>query len=210
MEHLTVKATTTTTDQELGTFTALVSAWTADREGDTIDRHAFDQSVADWKASGKMLPLLLEHKTTVVGALDPATMRTEERGLVVAGSVDRESDEGQRVWRAIKSNVASFQHRLHGGQVTPARRRWSRVARDRPAGGQRGVDADASRHPSLELEDGRSARHGRERVRRDDRPQPQARRAVPSALAQEAERSGARTDDRGLVNAKKARGRSNT
>ena len=36
MEHLTVKATTTTTDQELGTFTALVSAWTADREEDTI------------------------------------------------------------------------------------------------------------------------------------------------------------------------------
>ncbi len=108
MQHLSLKATTVSTEEELGTFTALVSAWTADREGDTIDRHAFDQSVADWKASGKNLPLLLEHKTTVVGALDPATMRTEERGLVVAGSVDRESDEGQRVWRAIKSNVASF------------------------------------------------------------------------------------------------------
>jgi phage head maturation protease len=51
---------------------------------------------------------LLEHSTTIVGALDPATMHAEERGLVVSGSVDRESDEGQRVWRAIKSNVASF------------------------------------------------------------------------------------------------------
>jgi HK97 family phage prohead protease len=108
VQHLTLKATATETDQELGTFTALVSAWSADREKDTIDRRAFDQSIEDWRASGKRLPLLLEHSTTIVGALDPATMRPEERGLVVSGSVDRESDEGQRVWRAIKSNVASF------------------------------------------------------------------------------------------------------
>ena len=35
-------------------------------------------------------------------------MHSEDRGLVVSGSVDRESDEGQGVWTAIKSGVASF------------------------------------------------------------------------------------------------------
>ena len=51
---------------------------------------------------------MLEHSTTVVGALDPVTLHSEDRGLVVSGSVDRESDEGQGVWTAIKSGVASF------------------------------------------------------------------------------------------------------
>jgi HK97 family phage prohead protease len=108
MQHLSLKATTVSTEEELGQFEALVSAWTADRERDTIDRHAFDQSISDWKASGKMLPLLHEHRSIVVGAIDPASMSATAEGLVVAGSIDRESDEGQRDWRAIKSGVASY------------------------------------------------------------------------------------------------------
>ena len=53
MQHVTLKAATTATDQELGTFTALVSAWDADREGDVIERTAFDQTIRAWQDSGK-------------------------------------------------------------------------------------------------------------------------------------------------------------
>ena len=92
----------------MGQFQALVSSWSADREKDTIDRHAFDQSIADWKASGKMLPLLFEHTTTAIGGLDPASMSTDERGLIVSGEVDRETPEGAQAWKQIKNGSASF------------------------------------------------------------------------------------------------------
>ncbi len=108
MQHLIAKATVTETDQELGTFTALVSAWVEDRQGDTIDQSAFDQSIQDWQSSGKYLPLLFEHSTKAVGSIDPDSMHTTEEGLVVSGEVDRSTDEGEQVWRQIKDNTASF------------------------------------------------------------------------------------------------------
>jgi HK97 family phage prohead protease len=66
------------------------------------------RATARTQGSGKQLPLLLEHSTTVVGHIDPQTMRANDEGLTVAGEVDRSSDEGQRVWRAIKSGVMGF------------------------------------------------------------------------------------------------------
>ena len=107
-QHLTLKATTTATDTESGTFSAIVSSWDADRVGDTIDRHAFDQSIADWRASGKHLPLLFEHITTAVGSLDPYTMTTDEQGLHVDGEVDRDTSEGKQVWAQIKRGSIGF------------------------------------------------------------------------------------------------------
>ena len=46
MQRVTLEAKTTATDQELGTFTAIVSAWDADREGDVIERTAYDKTIA--------------------------------------------------------------------------------------------------------------------------------------------------------------------
>jgi HK97 family phage prohead protease len=107
MQRLQLKATTTeTTDQ--GTFTALVSAWNADREKDTILPTAFDKTIAAWRQSGKNLPLLFEHSTTTVGHIDPESMHATQQGLVVAGQVDRSTDEGQQVWRSIKSRTCGF------------------------------------------------------------------------------------------------------
>ena len=108
MEHLALKATTTTTDTELGQFTALVSAWSTDREGDIIGRHAFDRTIEAWRSSGKQLPLLLNHSTEVVGSIDPASMRPTAEGLVCSGQVDRESEAGAMAWRSIKSGSAGF------------------------------------------------------------------------------------------------------
>ena len=108
MQHVQLKATTTATDQDLGTFEAIVSAWDADREGDVIDRRAFDKTIAAWRASGKSLPLLFEHSAIVVGAVDPDSIHPTDAGLVVAGEVDRDTDEGRQVWRTIKSGTAGF------------------------------------------------------------------------------------------------------
>ena len=35
-------------------------------------------------------------------------MEPTDAGLVVSGEVDRETDEGQQVWRSIKSGVCGF------------------------------------------------------------------------------------------------------
>ena len=108
MQHATFAVKTTATDQELGTFTALVSSWSADRVGDVIDRHAFDQSIEDWQASGKQMPLLYEHGHVAIGSLDPDTMVTDEQGLTVAGEVDRSTKEGKQVWAQIKRGSVGF------------------------------------------------------------------------------------------------------
>jgi uncharacterized protein len=99
---------TTVTDTDQGTFETLVSAWEADRESDIIARSAFDQTIRAWQIAHKNLPLLFEHSTLIVGAIYPASMHTTDEGLVVAGEVDRSTDEGKQTWRAIKSGVAAF------------------------------------------------------------------------------------------------------
>jgi uncharacterized protein len=108
MLRKTLSADTTIADQEQGTFTAIVSAWTEDREQDVIERNAFDGTIAAWRESGKNLPLLFEHSTTVVGAIDPQSMVATEAGLEVAGEVDRSTEEGQAAWRSIKADTAGF------------------------------------------------------------------------------------------------------
>ena len=108
MEHKTLDATTTVVDQELGEFKALVSAWDADREGDTITLTAFDKTTAAWRESGKRLPLLWEHSTEVVGHVDPHSLRAVEDGLVAKGQIDRETDRGEAAWKMIKNDVAGF------------------------------------------------------------------------------------------------------
>ena len=107
MDHLTLKAQTTV-DTELGTFQAVISSWSADREGDTIARSAFDQSLEDWRRSGKSLPLLFEHSVIAVGSLDPASMYTDERGLIAAGEIDRDTREGKQAWAQVKRGSAGF------------------------------------------------------------------------------------------------------
>jgi uncharacterized protein len=108
MQRVDLKANVVDTDQELGQFEALVSAWDADREKDTIDRTAFDRTIEAWQRSGKALPLLFEHSTTVIGSVDPRSMRPTEDGLVVSGQIDRDTDEGRQAWRTIKAGTAGF------------------------------------------------------------------------------------------------------
>jgi HK97 family phage prohead protease len=108
MQHIALKASTVAVDQEVGQFTALVSAWDADREDDTIAPTAFDRTMEAWQRTGKNLPLLFEHSTEVIGHIDASTMRSTKEGLVVSGEVDRSTDNGMQVWRTIKAGAAGF------------------------------------------------------------------------------------------------------
>lgn len=108
MLHKTLELLETETDTDQGTFVALVSAWTLDREGDTIDRHAFDTTIAAWQQSGKRMPLLFDHSAQEIGSVDPKGMRATDEGLVVPGEVDRSTETGRQAWRAIKRGTASF------------------------------------------------------------------------------------------------------
>jgi HK97 family phage prohead protease len=119
VQHKQLQAETVTTDQDQGTFTALVSAWEADRENDVILSTAFDRTIEAWQRSGKRLPLLFEHSTTVVGSVDPGSMKATEEGLVVSGEVDRSTAEGEQVWKTIKAGTAGFSI----GYVSEDRRR---------------------------------------------------------------------------------------
>jgi uncharacterized protein len=108
MEHKALAAETTVTDTELGEFEALVSAWDTDREGDTILRTSFDDTITAWRESGKMLPLLFEHSTDDVGHIEPLSLVTRKDGLVAAGKVDRSSEKEPQAWRQIKAGTAGF------------------------------------------------------------------------------------------------------
>ena len=144
MRHLLTKATTTEVDTELGTFTARVSGWSTDRGGDTIDPSAFDQSLIDWQESGKSLPLLYEHSDVAIGSLDPHSAVTDEKGLVIDGEVDRDTRQGQQVWKQIRRGSVGFSHRFYDHQVRGPRRRRQAADGRRPPGDLGDERADAS------------------------------------------------------------------
>lgn len=183
MRHLTVKATTTATDQELGTFEAIVSGWDEDRERDVIVRTAFDRTIEAWQRWGKNLPLLFEHSSEAIGHINPFSMHATDDGLVVAGEVDRSTEKGQMVWKQIKRGTAGFS--------------IGYASEDRPrrGGGRELIEIDlleisaTSRPMGLELEERGLRRRSSARLRRD----------VPHHRGARAERSGEGSDHRPQV-----------
>lgn len=97
------------TDQ--GVFRALVSTGSEDREGDVVKRGAFAKTIAQWRESGKKLPLAWDHSTEpqdIFGVIDPEQMEETAAGLVVGGEVDLESPRGPEAWRVMKSGAMGF------------------------------------------------------------------------------------------------------
>lgn len=106
MEHLLLKAATTATDE--GTFTAVISTATVDRDKDIIDPAAMVASLAKWVAVGKRVPLAYNHTDEVIGYIDPATARIKNKEVVADGWVDQKAPRGEEVWRLVKSGTLSF------------------------------------------------------------------------------------------------------
>src|SRR5689334_18254856 len=63
-------------DDDARTFEGLASTWDLDLGGDVIHQGAFKKSLAEWKSSGKVLPLLDSHNyfsvLSAVGKLEAA------------------------------------------------------------------------------------------------------------------------------------------
>ena len=123
MEHLTVKAVATAT--ELGEFTAIAATYDIDRVKDQIVPGAFERTIAQWRASGKNLPVHWNHSGAakdVIGAIDPAAMREiPDEGLYVEGKLDlEESEVAREAWRSMKNNAVSLSF---GYLATKTRRR---------------------------------------------------------------------------------------
>lgn len=106
MEHLTLKAVATTTDQ--GLFEAVISTDSVDREKDVVDARAMVAALKKWN---RPIPLSWDHSTkaeNIFGSIDPMTVREENGEVVARGQVDLESKVGEEAWRSFKNRTIGF------------------------------------------------------------------------------------------------------
>jgi HK97 family phage prohead protease len=113
MQHVLLKAVTTATDQ--GTFEAVISTASIDRDGDIVEPTAIVKALEKWVEVGKLMPLAWAHTEEVVGHIDPATARVEGKEVIVKGQVDQSTERGQETWRLVKSGTLSFSY----GYIVP-------------------------------------------------------------------------------------------
>jgi uncharacterized protein len=111
VQHLAVKAAVEEVT-DLGEFTAIAAAYTADRVNDQIVPGAFAKTIERWRASGKVIPLHWNHSgaaADIIGVVDPASLRETNAGLYVEGKLDLEgSMVAREAWRSMKANAMSL------------------------------------------------------------------------------------------------------
>jgi HK97 family phage prohead protease len=84
-----------------------------DHYGDVIERGAFAQTLEEWKAEGKLPPMLLQHGGGFLGGADDLVpvgkwtmMREDSKGLRVEGHLlAMATDRGQQIYEALKAGV---------------------------------------------------------------------------------------------------------
>jgi hypothetical protein len=107
VQRLAVKAAVTEAT-DLGQFSAIAAAYSVDRQNERIRPGAFAATIEAWKASGKVIPLQWNHETgaeSIIGSIDPATMRETDDGLYVEGQLDlKDSELAREAWRSLKRN----------------------------------------------------------------------------------------------------------
>lgn len=107
MEHLLLKAATTAaTDQ--GTFEAVISTPSVDRDKDIVEPSAMVNALTKWANLGKLVPLAWAHTDEVVGHVDASTVRVANGEVIVKGWVDQSIPRGEEAWRLVKSGTLSF------------------------------------------------------------------------------------------------------
>lgn len=111
MEHTTKSADITATDR--GEFSAVVAAYTIDRDREQIVEGAFRESLASWQASGTMIPLHWGHRgdpAAIIGSVDPASkVEVPGKGLIADGRLDLDDSElAREAWRSMKANRVAF------------------------------------------------------------------------------------------------------
>jgi hypothetical protein len=97
MEHMLVKATVTeATDQ--GTFSAVISTVSIDRDGDIVEPAAVVNALHKWGAMGKKIPLSWNHgydADEIIGHIEPESAHELNGEVVADGWVDQSTDRGK-------------------------------------------------------------------------------------------------------------------
>lgn len=107
--HLTLKATTAVQTDE-GTFEAVISTASVDRDGDIVEPQAMATALQKWADIGKLVPLAWNHSDEVIGTIDPATARVDGAEVAVKGWIDQSIPRGEEAWRLVKSGTLSFSY----------------------------------------------------------------------------------------------------
>jgi HK97 family phage prohead protease len=110
VEHLTLKALTTVSTDE-GTFEAVISTESVDREKDIVDAGAMVKALRAWIGVGKLIPLAWEHSTAaedIIGHIKPDTVKAVNGEVIASGWIDQSTERGKQAWRLVKSGTLGF------------------------------------------------------------------------------------------------------
>jgi HK97 family phage prohead protease len=95
-----------------GEFTALVSDFELDREGERFDRHGFDDAIRLLRESGRAPPVLFGHDArsvhSVIGMVPAAQVWVDDTGLHMAGWIDVNDEVGRKVHRLLASGALAW------------------------------------------------------------------------------------------------------
>ena len=90
-----------------GEFKAIAATWNVDRTNERIIPGAFTDTIRRWRASGKLVPLHWNHEAgaeSIIGSVDPSSMRQTDQGLVIEGVLDLEDSAlAREAWRSVKA-----------------------------------------------------------------------------------------------------------
>lgn len=109
MQQLILKAVTTAADE--GTFQAVISTASVDREKDIVDPAGFVRALQKWVPTGKKIPLAWNHSTKAedqIGYVDPASAREQDGEVVASGWIDQSTPNGEHAWRMVKAGTLGF------------------------------------------------------------------------------------------------------
>lgn len=77
-----------------------------DSYGEEVVKGAFKRTIANWRTSGRKLPMLSQHDyKTVVGYFDPNDMEEDEKGLKVAGQILTNTQAGHDDYERAKHGL---------------------------------------------------------------------------------------------------------
>ncbi|SCX05945.1 HK97 family phage prohead protease [Mycolicibacterium fluoranthenivorans] len=107
---------------EEGEFLAYASVFgVKDLDGDVVEPTAFDKTLAEWKSSDNLLPMLWGHNTSDpdMNLGDFPSAEVDEHGLLVKGRIDLEGPKGPQAYRLIKGGRVrqlSYSYRITKGE----------------------------------------------------------------------------------------------
>lgn len=113
MKHKTFELIDVKADGHSGEFTALASVFgNVDHVGDRMMPGAFTKTLADWRASGHPIPVILSHgwddPMRFIGKADPQNVVQTTKGLEVTGHLDIENLDNpvpKQVHRLMKEGL---------------------------------------------------------------------------------------------------------